>query len=163
MRYRKLKIDGRTVYAHRVIAARAAGRALHRREHVHHRNEDRLDNRLDNLEIKPAGEHARHHMLVHPITKGCIFCGDEFTPLPSHRPRDRTCGGDCKRALICIARLGDRARRLDVAGIRTAAATGESLRSIGRRHGMGHNSVKRIASWPDRVAVGVARYLSGLA
>lgn len=31
--------------------------------HVHHRNGDRFDNRWSNLEVLPAGEHARHHIV----------------------------------------------------------------------------------------------------
>ena len=156
MRYRKKKIAGRTVYEHRLVVAEALG-PLRSDEHVHHKNDDGLDNRLENLEIKSPRDHARHHLLTRPITKLCGICGSSFRPPPSHRARDKTCSPDCRRALICLSRLGDQASDLDVQEIRFAYAVGESLRSIGRRYGIHHHSVKRMVNWPPALAEAVAR------
>lgn len=45
------------------------GRKLNRREHVHHLNGDKRDNRLENLELIPAGEHHRQHMIKDGFAK----------------------------------------------------------------------------------------------
>ncbi|MGH9811498.1 MAG: HNH endonuclease [Candidatus Acidiferrales bacterium] len=157
MRYRKLKINGRTVYEHRWLMEQCLGRALTWREVVHHRNGSRTDNRPENLEVVDRLDHSRHHMLKNPVAKQCVVCGSEFAPPASHRPRDRTCSEKCKRALIALRRLGARARTLDFVAINRAVAAGESLRSVGRRVGLSHRSVKRIGAWPPPLAEAVAR------
>lgn len=51
MRYRKRKIDGRTVNEHRWLMEQHLGRELGTDEVVHHINGDKLDNRLENLQV----------------------------------------------------------------------------------------------------------------
>jgi hypothetical protein len=55
-------VDGEYLLEHRVVMARAIGRALRPEEQVHHVNHLKTDNRLKNLMLFPdAAAHARYH------------------------------------------------------------------------------------------------------
>jgi hypothetical protein len=97
-RYKKLKINGRTLSEHRVVAERMLGRKLTSEEVVHHKNEDRFDNRPENLEVLSHQKHAEHHNQKHPLTKTCPECGAVFAPAPTKRARQITCSRTCFRA-----------------------------------------------------------------
>lgn len=99
MRYRKIKINGRTKQLSRHLMEQHLGRPLARSEHVHHKNEDKLDDRLDNYELTDPLSHNRHHKLIHPISKACVICGTEFTPHKTKRKRQQTCSKPCANAL----------------------------------------------------------------
>ncbi len=54
----------------RRIMEKYLGRKLARNEHVHHINENFTDNRIENLEVKSATDHAKHH---HPKLPGTNY------------------------------------------------------------------------------------------
>ena len=59
--YVHVMVDGKDVREHRIIAEKALGRKLSRKEIVHHINGDRADNRNENLLICHQGYHKWLH------------------------------------------------------------------------------------------------------
>lgn len=60
-RYKRIKINKKTVQEHRFVVEQATGKKLTPDMVVHHKNGNKLDNRLENLEIMPLSEHTRLH------------------------------------------------------------------------------------------------------
>ena len=59
--YRVVHRNGRSVLEHRWLTEQELGRKLHRNEHVHHRNGNKLDNRRENRQLLSASRHSAHH------------------------------------------------------------------------------------------------------
>ena len=97
--YRKIKRNGVNKDEHRYMMEQHLGRELTEDEVVHHKNGNKLDNRIENLEVMTKAEHSKLHNQIHPDTKICRVCGNEFTPNCFHRKRAVVCSDDCKRAL----------------------------------------------------------------
>jgi len=79
--YVRVRINGKLVGEHRVIAEEMLGRPLRPGEVVHHRNGIKDDNRKENLEVQQNRDHARHHARersVEMLTLTCPCCGREF-------------------------------------------------------------------------------------
>lgn len=102
-RYPTVKVNGKTKLKHRHLVEQRLGRALSTDEHVHHKDEDAFNTAPDNLEPLPAEVHRQHHAderLIYPRTKPCAVCGTVFTPKPSKRKRQKTCGkAECANTL----------------------------------------------------------------
>lgn len=60
--YALVLIDGKYVPEHRYVVEQYIGRKLHRREHVHHKDGNKLNNDPKNLQVLTASEHAKLHM-----------------------------------------------------------------------------------------------------
>ena len=60
--YAVLLIDGRYVPEHRYVMEQSMGRKLHRDEHVHHIDGNKLNNDPHNLQVLTASEHTKLHM-----------------------------------------------------------------------------------------------------
>lgn len=92
-----------TVLEHREIMEKLIGRKLSSNEHVHHKDENKLNNSIDNLIVLPREAHALHHHPKEPMMKLiCINCECEFERIP-HRERSERkrgkigpfCGRSC--------------------------------------------------------------------
>jgi len=80
LRYRLF--DRREVLAHRYIMAQHTGRELLTTEHVHHKDENKLNNDISNLELLNSGAHAALHHSQNPAPQAvlvCAGCNLEFT------------------------------------------------------------------------------------
>ena len=104
-RYRKVKIDGRTYSAHRVIWEKAHG-PIPAGHIIHHRDGNRFHNDLSNLELLTHQAHSAHHNQKHSLTATCKVCGVTFTPAPTKRARAQTCSKPCFCELMRRQKLG---------------------------------------------------------
>lgn len=96
-RYRRICVNGRSVYEHRVIMARLLGRPLLRREVVHHRDGDKQNNDPANLELTNPTDHGVYHHSKPKVAFVCPVCKSEDAVLPSFK--GRTCSAACAGAL----------------------------------------------------------------
>ena len=60
-KYKALKINGKRIDEHRLIAIKIFGEDACRGKIVHHKNGDKRDNRPENLELMTRSEHMKHH------------------------------------------------------------------------------------------------------
>jgi DNA-binding CsgD family transcriptional regulator len=63
-KYRTTKVGGKTVYTHRIVAEKATGRKISKKENVHHKDEDKRNNDPTNLEILSTRDHALAHQQI---------------------------------------------------------------------------------------------------
>lgn len=59
--YKRITVNGKILYEHRVIVERYVGRSLKQGEIVHHINGNIFDNRIENLEVMSEGKHHSLH------------------------------------------------------------------------------------------------------
>lgn len=79
-------------YEHVILMEQHIGRLIDSKEHVHHRNHNRLDNRIENLELLTAKEHAAHHAAARPpsiIELDCAECGVTFSRRGNQRSENK--------------------------------------------------------------------------
>jgi len=98
-KYKRKKVNGRSIDEHRLVMELHIGRKLDKNEIVHHIDGDRFNNDISNLRIMSVKEHSVVHNQKYPITKCCEICGNEFTPLPTKRKRQKTCSRKCSEKL----------------------------------------------------------------
>ena len=67
-KYKCLKIHGKRIDEHRLIAMQYWGEDAVRGNDVHHKNGIKNVNRIENLELLPRSVHARNHMLGHKLS-----------------------------------------------------------------------------------------------
>jgi len=62
-------------YEHILVAERMMGRRLHRNEHVHHLNGQKLDNRPENLLVCTQSEHHKLHRKLEQLAMEMVRSG----------------------------------------------------------------------------------------
>ena len=60
--YKRVTVNGKTLFEHRCVMERHLGRKLKGSEIIHHINGARDDNRIENLEIMTNSEHRKLHV-----------------------------------------------------------------------------------------------------
>lgn len=155
-RYRKRKVNGKTVSEHRLVVEQHIGRPLLISEIIHHRNEDRYDNRIENLEVTSHQAHSEHHNQRHAREKICEVCGATFVPEATKRARKKTCSKACwerRRSESAASQMssgpapGARLSDEQVRAIRSRFdAGGVTMRALGREFGVHHRTVSAIVS-----------------
>ena len=88
-------------FIHRVVMCEMEGRIINSEEHVHHKNENKLDYSTKNLELTSRSEHTREH---HPRSGGhvnCEVCGRLKYVTKSHLLTNSsfTCSIECSGIL----------------------------------------------------------------
>ncbi len=97
------------IHLHVVVAEMKLGRFLNAGEHVHHKNENKMDNDPSNLDVlTPQAHNAIHHPERAPLLMVCAECGKEFERKFNQRPKakgyknqfcSRSCNGRFQRRL----------------------------------------------------------------
>jgi len=59
--YKKIRVNGKEVFEHRLLMEKNLGKNLKKHEIVHHVNGNRLDNRISNLLLTNVSSHTAHH------------------------------------------------------------------------------------------------------
>ncbi len=130
--YKKIRVGkGKTRDEHRIAMEKLIGRTLSRKEHVHHRNGNKLDNSIENLEVISSSEHARLHMKGRKLS--------EITKFRIKESVGKTClrGEQCKNS-----KLSEEIVRQ----IKTMLKEGERLVDIGRKLGISAKAIGAIKS-----------------
>ena len=74
--YRAIYVNRKKVYEHRHVMEMHLGRKLSSKEHVHHKDENRLNNDVSSLELISASEHAHEHWPKRVRDEFGRFCGN---------------------------------------------------------------------------------------
>lgn len=70
--YAVISVEGCDKLLHRIIVESCIGRGLGRKEHIHHKDGNKLNNNIENLEIISQTLHNRKHLF---LGINCCICG----------------------------------------------------------------------------------------
>jgi endogenous inhibitor of DNA gyrase (YacG/DUF329 family) len=91
--YRQYEIRGKLFTGHRLVFAAFHGDPG--RQHVHHKDEDKLNNRPENLELRTASRHSKDHRQEDRVEGTCEICGKPFDRPRARKEGNKYCSDAC--------------------------------------------------------------------
>ena len=145
--YRTTKVNGKTVYTHRIVAEKATGRKISRKENVHHKDEDKRNNDPTNLDILSTHDHA----LAHPQIKWDIDQAKQLAASGATIPQISDALGvryEAVRSAFSVRGIktvrGQRRTTVDTKRAKELLQSGKSYRQIASIMGFSHVTISKI-------------------
>ena len=145
-KYRTTKVNGKTEYTHRVIAEKATGRKISKKENVHHKDEDKRNNDPSNLEILTTRDHA----LAHPQIKWDLERAKQLAASGATIPQIADALGvryEAVRSAFSVRGIkttrGKRRTAVDVERAKNLLQSGKSCRQIASIMGFSHVAISK--------------------
>lgn len=146
-KYRTTKVNGKTQYTHRVVAEKAAGRKVSRKENVHHKDEDKQNNDPSNLDILSTRDHA----LAHPQIRWDLDQAKRLAASGSTIPQIAEALGvryEAVRSAFSVRDIktvrGQRRTVVDVKRAKDLSQSGKSCRQIAAIMGFSHVTISKV-------------------
>lgn len=74
--YKYIRYNGKEIEEHRLVMMKHLKRELKSKEHVHHKNGNKLDNRIENLILFTNVEHSKLHGSLKNNKRICSMCNE---------------------------------------------------------------------------------------